>query len=202
MRLKIPLDAMEMVRLQLSAEGIIDPERCAITGLSYGSDIAAYAVAKTTIFKAASVSVPGLDLIGYKLNSVNREKVLATYGCPNPDGLGLEQWKKSSIALNAAKVVTPLLIQSPDSEAMFSLETFKALKHYSVPVEWYVYPGEGHVKSQPLNKYYVYRRNLDWMKFWLKDEVSADPDKQEQYSRWQAMKENFRKWQLSTEKKN
>jgi hypothetical protein len=98
-----------------------------------------------------------------------------------------------SIALNAAKIVTPILIQSSDSEAMFSLETFKALKHYGVPVDWYVYQGEGHVKSQSLNKYYVYRRNLDWMKFWLKDEVTSDPDRQDQYSRWRTMKELFHK---------
>jgi dipeptidyl aminopeptidase/acylaminoacyl peptidase len=202
MRLRRPLDAMQVVRRQLTEEGIIDPERCAITGLSYGSDIVAHAVANTRIFKAASVSISGLDPIGYQLNSVNREKVLETYGYPYPEGAELEQWKKSSIALNAAKVVTPLLIQSPDSEAMFSLETFKALRHYGVPVEWYVYCGEGHVKSQPLNKYYVYRQNLDWMKFWLKDEVTSDPDKQEQYSRWRMMRESFRRRQLAAEKEN
>jgi dipeptidyl aminopeptidase/acylaminoacyl peptidase len=202
MRLKRPLDAMEMIRQQLAAEGVIDPERCAITGLSYGADIAAYAVAHTKIFKAASLSVSGLDPIMYKLSSVNREKVWATYGYPSPEGAGLEQWKKLSLALNAAKIVTPVLIQSPDSEAMASLETFKALKQYGVPVDWYIYTGEGHVKNQPLNKYYVYRRNLDWMKFWLKDEITSDPDKHAQYLRWRAMKETFRARQLPTEKDN
>jgi dipeptidyl aminopeptidase/acylaminoacyl peptidase len=192
MRRRRPLDAMQTVRRQLTEEGIIDPERCAVTGLSYGSDIAAYAVATTKIFKAASVSISASDPIVHRLNSVNREKILAKYGYPYPEGAGLEQWKKMSIALNGPNLVTPLLIQSSDSEAMFSLETFKTLKHYSIPVEWYIYLGEGHVKSQPLNKYYVYRRNLDWMRFWLKDEVTSDPDKQEEYSRWKAMREAFR----------
>jgi dipeptidyl aminopeptidase/acylaminoacyl peptidase len=193
MRLRRPLDAMMTVRRQLATEGIIDPERCAITGLSYGSDITAYSVVNTDIFKAASLSSSGLDPIAHNLNSVNREKTLAKSGHPYPDSVGLEQWKKLSIALNAAKIVTPILIQSSDSEAMFSLETFKALKHYGVPVDWYVYRDEGHVKSQSLNKYYVYRRNLDWMKFWLKDEVTSDPDRQDQYSRWRTMKELFHK---------
>jgi dipeptidyl aminopeptidase/acylaminoacyl peptidase len=200
MRRKRPLDAMKVVRQRLSAEGIIDPEKCGVTGISYGSDITAYAVATTKIFKAASVSVSTSDPIAHMLNSVRREKALAAIGYPYPEGAGLEQWKISSIALNAANVVTPLLMQSPDSEAMFSLETFKALKHYGVPVDWYIYRGEGHVKSQPLNKYYVYRRNLDWMKFWLKGEVTSDPDRQEQYSRWQAMKEAFRAKQSSAKK--
>jgi dipeptidyl aminopeptidase/acylaminoacyl peptidase len=202
MRMKRPLDAMEMVRRQLAAEEVIDPERCAITGLSYGSDIVAYAISNTKIFKAASVSISGLDPIVHRLVSVNYEKTLAAYGYPYPAGAGLEQWKKPSVALNAANIVTPLLIQSADSEAMFSLETFKALKHYSVPVDWYVYHDEGHVKSQPLNKYYVYCRNLEWMKFWLKDEVTSDPNKQDQYSRWRAMKDAFRAKQMSAEKDN
>jgi dipeptidyl aminopeptidase/acylaminoacyl peptidase len=201
-REKRPLDAMETVRKQLAAEGIIDPKRCAVTGLSYGSDITTYAVATTKIFKAASLSASTSDPIMHRLNSVRREIDLAKIGFPYPEGAGLEQWKKSSIALNAANIVTPLLIQSSDSEAMFSLETYKALKRYGVPIDWYVYRGEGHVKSQPLNKYYVYIRNLDWMKFWLKDEVTSDPARQEQYSRWQVMKEAFRAKQHSVNQNN
>lgn len=200
MRFKRPLDAMEVVRQQLTAEGIIDPERCAITGLSYGADIVAFAVANTKVFKAASMAISGLDPIVHTLTSVNGEKTLATYGYPSPEGAGIEQWKKMSVALNAAQIITPILIQTSDSEAIASLETFKALRRYGVPVDWYVYLGEGHVKKQPLNKYYVYRRNLDWMKFWLKDEVTSDPDKRDQYSRWRAMKESFREKRLSAEK--
>jgi dipeptidyl aminopeptidase/acylaminoacyl peptidase len=132
---------------------------------------------------------------------VSRVKLLEEYGYPFPRGIGLEKWKQSSIALNAANIVTPLLIQSSDSEAMFSVEAYKALKYYGAPVDWYVYPEEGHLKHQPLNKYYVYRRNLDWMRFWLKDEVTDGPDRRDQYSKWQAMKEAFRARQLSTEKK-
>jgi dipeptidyl aminopeptidase/acylaminoacyl peptidase len=200
MRLKRPLDAMEVMQQQLVAEGIIHPEKCAITGLSYGSEIASYAISRTKIYKAASVASSGLDPTVYMLISVNRERNLATQGYPYPEGSELEEWKKLSIASNGANIVTPLLIQSSDSETLFSLETFKALRHYGVPVDWYVYTGEGHVKSQPLNKYYVYRRNLDWMKFWLKDEVTSDPDRQDQYSKWRAMKEAFQVRQLSAEK--
>ncbi|HKX26964.1 MAG TPA: prolyl oligopeptidase family serine peptidase, partial [Blastocatellia bacterium] len=200
MMYKRPLDAMETVRQQLAAEGIIDPERCAITGLSYGSDIAVYALSKSKFFKAASISISGLDPIGYTLNSIAVEKILESSGLSSPEGSGIEPWKKVSLALNAAHVATPLMIQSSDSEALSSVQTFKALKRHGVPVDWYVYRGEGHLKSQPLNKYHVYRRNLDWMKFWLKDEVSADPDRQEQYMRWRAMKESFRTRTLSVGK--
>jgi len=193
MRERKPLEAMLMLRKQLAEDGIIDPERCGITGLSYGSDITVYALATTNVFKAAATSGSGLDPIAHTLNSVNREKVLGNYGLPYPDDAGREQWKKMSLALNAARVTTPLLIQSPDLEAMFSLETFKALKHHGIPVEWYIYLNEGHQKFQPRSKYLVYQRNLDWMKFWLKDEEDPDQSKADQYARWRQMREAQRK---------
>jgi dipeptidyl aminopeptidase/acylaminoacyl peptidase len=193
MRARRPLEAMMMLREQLAKEGVVDPERCGITGLSYGSDITAFALATTHVFKAAATSSSGLDSIGHTLNSVNREKALRDYGMPYPDDAGRDQWRKMSLALNAERVTTPLLIQSSDSEAMFSLETFKALKHYGVPVEWYVYLNEGHQKFQPQSKYRVYQRNLDWFNFWLQGKEDPDPGKAEQYARWREMRSTGRK---------
>ena len=187
LRVKKPLEAMQIVRQQLAEEGVIDPERCGITGLSYGSDIVTYAVATTNIFKAAALPISALDPVLYTLSSVNWQKQLEKFGNPYPDDNGRLTWKKSSLALNAASVATPLLIQSSESEAMLSLETFKALKHYGVPVEWYVYLNEGHVKYQPRSKYLAYQRNLDWMNFWLQDKEDSDPAKRDQYKRWREM---------------
>jgi hypothetical protein len=90
---------------------------------------------------------------------------------------------------------SPGFFRSPDQEALVSLEAFKAVKRYGVPVEWYVYPGEGHVKFQPRNKYFVYQRNLDWMNFWLQGKEDPDPAKREQYGRWRAMREALKRRQ-------
>jgi dipeptidyl aminopeptidase/acylaminoacyl peptidase len=191
MRMKRPLDAMETVRRQLVAEGIVDPERCGITGLSYGSDIATHAIVSTRTFKAAGVSMLGPDPIAYVLNSVNREKELEALGLPLPDEKGLETWRKRSSALNAAAITTPVLIQSSDAEALFSIESYKALRRHGVPVDFHVYPGEGHLKFQPVNKLYVYRRNLDWMRFWLQGQEDPEPVKADEYARWRAMRDAF-----------
>lgn len=186
-----PLAAMHAIRKRLAAEGIVDSTRVGITGLSYGSDIAVHAVATTRTFQAAAVSISGHDPLAHILNSVEREKVLGEYGLPYPDEAGRPAWKKLSVAQNADHITTPLLIQSPESEAMFSLETFKALRHYGVPAEWYVYLNEGHVKFQPRSKYLVYHRNLDWMRFWLQGNEDPDPAKAEQYARWRGMRERW-----------
>ena len=192
MRQKRPIEAMQILIRQLADEGLVDPSKCGVTGLSYGGDIASYASWTTRTFAAASVAGVWLDPITHTLNSVAREKVLAESGLSYPDTEGLRRWINSSLAMNAATMTTPILIQSPDQEALVSLEAFKALKHYGVPVDWYVYPGEGHMKFQPLNKYYVYRRNLDWMNFWLQDKEDPGSAKKEQYARWRAMREEFR----------
>ena len=197
LRERKPLEAMRVLRQQLADEGIVDSTQCGLTGLSYGSDIASYAVATTQIFKAAAVSNSGLDPTSHVLNSVQREKVLAEYGYPYPDEAGRASWREGSIALNADRVTTPLLIQSPESEAMFSIETFKALKHYGVPVEWYVYLNEGHQKFQPRSKNLVYQRNLDWMRFWLQGAEDDDPAKAEQFARWRDMRRRWEKQRAS-----
>jgi len=192
LRERKPLEAMRVLRQELADEGIVDSTQCGVTGLSYGSDITSYAVATTRIFKAAAVSASDFDPTSHLLNSVQRETVLAKYGYPYPDEAGRASWREGSIALNADRVTTPLLIQSPESEAMFSLETFKALRHYGVPVEWYVYLNEGHQKFQPRSKYLVYQRNLDWMRFWLQGAEDDDPAKAEQFARWRDMR---RRWE-------
>jgi dipeptidyl aminopeptidase/acylaminoacyl peptidase len=190
MRVRKPLEAMMMLRDQLANEGIVDPQRCGITGLSYGGDIAAHAVATMNVFKAASLPVSWQDPITHTLGSVTFTKELEKRGFTYPyDDGALEEWRNQSVALNAARVTTPLLIQAPESEAMVSIETFKALKRHKVPVEWYVYLGEGHVKVQPRSKYLAYQRNLDWFRFWLKEEEDSDPAKAEQYARWRKLRQ-------------
>jgi len=63
--------------------------------------------------------------------------------------------------------------------------------HYRVPVEWYIYLDEGHVKFQPRGKLVVYQRNLDWMRFWLQGEEDPDTAKAEQYAWWRGMRERW-----------
>jgi dipeptidyl aminopeptidase/acylaminoacyl peptidase len=61
MREKRPMEAMATLRQQLADEGVIDPDKCGITGLSYGGDITAYAVWNTKMFAAATVAGVWLD---------------------------------------------------------------------------------------------------------------------------------------------
>ena len=57
------------------------------------------------------------------------------------------------------------------------------------PVEMYAYPNETHIKWEPRHKLAVYQRNLDWFRFWLKNEEGSDPARAPEYARWRAMRD-------------
>ncbi len=42
-----------------------------------------------------------------------------------------------------------------------------ALKELGKPVELYIFPNEYHNKTQPMHRWNVYRRNVQWFQFWL-----------------------------------
>jgi hypothetical protein len=52
------------------------------------------------------------------------------------------------------------------------------------PVELFIYTEDLHVKNKPVRRYEFYRRNVDWLSFWLRDEEDPDPAKDEQHKRW------------------
>jgi dipeptidyl aminopeptidase/acylaminoacyl peptidase len=97
-------------------------------------------------------------------------------------------WRETSLALNAARIDTPLLLQLADNEFRLALEAFGALREQGKPVEMYVFPDEYHVKWQPEHRRAVYERNLDWFSFWLQQQEDSDPAKAAQYARWRALR--------------
>jgi hypothetical protein len=63
------------------------------------------------------------------------------------------------------------------------------LRDAGKPIELYIYPNELHVRNQPRHRLEIYDRNLDWFRYWLKDEQDTDPRKAEQYRRWNQLRD-------------
>ncbi len=191
-RLARPLTVMESAIKKLSDEGIIDRDRVGLTGLSYGAEIAMWAYWKSHAFRAFSVAGPGFDTMSHLTAGVVYSNYLERYaGVPVP---GDPAWKELSLGLNARPDLPPLLMQSAEREAFYNVEDWSRLRKAEVSVEWFTYPDEGHVKTGPAHKWWVYQRNLDWFRFWLKDEEDPDRSKAEQYVRWRAMRDKLA-WQ-------
>jgi hypothetical protein len=189
-RLERPLQGMEAIVRQLADEGLIDPQRVGLWGLSYGAEIAVYAAWKSPLFKAVGVATTSWDPSHVVFGGPNWKKFFVeSLGFPALDAAGLETWRNYSLGLNVRPNLPPLLIQSGDREQNVIVPTFTRLRDAGMPVEWFEYPNEGHVKKGPANKWWVFQRNLDWFRFWLQGYEDLGPAKAEQYARWRQMRD-------------
>jgi dipeptidyl aminopeptidase/acylaminoacyl peptidase len=188
------LRAIERAIEILDRRGLIDPARMGITGLSTGATITEQALIHSNRFAAASAAYANTSPLNYySFPSSGARKVL--FGGQHPFfGKGLEMWRENSSGLVAVnpdgrKVPhVPYLLQVADREYYDSLQNYVDLRDAGAPVELYVFPNEYHVKWQPAHKLAVYRRNLDWFRFWLQDYEAEFPSLQPQYARWRELR--------------
>lgn len=185
-----PLEAYRVVIESMAGAGEIDRSRVGIIGLSFGSELVSHAVTHSTLFAAAASAGGG------SIDPTQVAHVLPGAGLyytspglawwEEPESLA--RWQRLSPALNARAVQTPLLFQAADREAALSFFFIGQLMRFKKPFEAWIYDRELHQKIWPANKLLVNERNLDWFRFWLKNEEDPDPVKVEQYRRWRELR--------------
>lgn len=184
-----PVASIEMAVEELAREGVVDPERVGITGFSHGSEIVGYAVTHTTMFRAV-VGAGGYDPYFYDLAGNAWHRHFHDWGLGGwPSGEAIEKWKEIAVSLRADRVECPILENVPDAEYLTYLSRLTALGELGKPIEMHVYPDERHVKNQPKNRYEVYNRNVEWFRFWLKDEEDFGPERAGEVRRWKRLRE-------------
>jgi dipeptidyl aminopeptidase/acylaminoacyl peptidase len=170
------------------ALGDIDPQRIGITGLSDGAATVQYALVNSGLFRAAAISSccdePSSSMFAAGPGYAD---LLLQAGFPPPGEDGSAFWQHYSLAANAKRIRTPILLQLTDDEFRFALETFGTLKYHRVPVEMYVFPGEYHQKWRPSHRLATYERAIDWFDFWLNGRTQGTRDKEEQFARWREL---------------
>ncbi len=172
------------------ATGVIDPGAVGITGLSDGSVTVQFALLHSRRFRAAAIATccddpaTAMSVAGLSY----RDGVLAWgYAPPGPGDAAF--WRPYSLARNADRMRTPLLIQVPDAEYRLALEAYSALQLHGAPVEMYVFPDEHHVKSHTAHRLAIYNRYVAWFDFWLRGKESNDPLDQAEMERWRVLRE-------------
>lgn len=169
--------------------GVVDPQRIGISGLSDGSASTAFAINHSDRFRAASISGGAWEPILFLMSSRTQRAYYSRLGLGAPGSADDLNWDALSIARNAERITTPLLIQTADSELGMVLEPLVMLQSHGKPVEAYVFPDEYHVPWQPAHRLAMYRRNLEWFRFWLQDYEDRQPLQANQYSRWRTMRD-------------
>src|SRR5579862_2636079 len=178
----------------LDKMGIADPKRAGIMGWSYGSELTNLTITHSHTFAAASAGSGGSNNPGeyWLFGGPFQHYIEGTMG-GSPYGNYDKRFDDLAPVHLAEGVTTPLLIESNPSEMLGSLEFYTKLKRLGKPVQMVIYPDEGHIYSQPVHRIASMQRNLDWFRFWLQGYEDPAADKHEQYSQWQALKEESKK---------
>jgi hypothetical protein len=170
------------------AGGWADPARIGITGLSDGAATVQFALVNSSLFRAAALSSccdePSTSMFAAGRDYAN---LLIASGFPEPGVPDPGFWGRYSLAANAPRLRTPILLQLTEDEFRFGLETFVTLDRHRVPIEMYVFADGYHLKWRPAHRLAVYERAIDWFDFWLNGKTDEVPLKKAQYGRWREL---------------
>lgn len=176
----------------LTTRGLIDPDRIAITGMSDGAETVYAMMNDRYPFAAAIVSGPPRDPIAWSLMAdVHRQSLITRFEMRPPwdqTSSPWNAWWHRSAFFHADAYRTPILFNLPESEALNAMPLLTRLNELGAPAEAYLYLDAQHGKSAPAQLLAIQRRNLAWLRFWLRDDIIADSDDPERVSRWEALR--------------
>ncbi len=154
----------------LIEEGIADRDRLGMMGWSYGGFMTAWSIGQTNRFKAASAGAGVINPASF-YGQTDIPSFLDAYFVAPPWEVPAV-YARSSPMTFAGKMKTPTLIQHGEKDVRVPLaqgdELYRALRKNRVAVEYAVYPGQGHVVTEPRMQADVFRRNVRWFDKWLK----------------------------------
>jgi len=167
----------------------VNPNQVGIYGWSHGGFIAEFLIAHSKKFRAASLGEggdhnPGVFwALGMTIVPQTYENM---FGGP-PWGDTLTNYLGFSPFFHVEKIEAPLMLEFSES-AMLGLEMYVPLKYLEKPAELVFYKGEEHNFVKPKARIASMARKVDWFNYWLLDTKDPDPQKEEQYRRWDEMR--------------
>lgn len=155
----------------LVAEGVADPERLGIGGWSHGGFMAAWAIGRTTRFKAALVGAGISDWGMLVATGEEGTAEAALAGSSGWEGPGPHPHDKLSPISYASRIRTPVLIVhgAEDTNVPVSQSEYlhRALRRFGVEHEYVVYPRENHPIRERGHQLDLLHRTRDWFTRWL-----------------------------------
>jgi dipeptidyl aminopeptidase/acylaminoacyl peptidase len=154
---------------KLIADGVADADRLGMMGWSYGGYMTAWAITQTDRFKAASAGA-GVTNLESMYGTTDISPFLEQYFL-GPPWKHRELYARNSAITYAGRIKTPTLIQHGEADERVPLsqghELYRALKRNSVPVEFVIYPRQGHNPMDLNMQADVLQRNVDWFGRWI-----------------------------------
>jgi dipeptidyl aminopeptidase/acylaminoacyl peptidase len=156
----------------LIKQGIADPDRLGVMGWSYGGYLTGAVITQTDRFRAASIGAPAVDWITYYGQFDGSKEVLWTYFGGTPWEVP-QNYIRHSTRTGLRNIRTPALLQVGERDINHNAEIYQALTDLNVPVEYVVYPREGHAITEPAHQKDLMERNLRWFTRWLSSPVNS-----------------------------
>jgi dipeptidyl aminopeptidase/acylaminoacyl peptidase len=175
------LDAVER-------RGFLDSSRIGIGGVSQGAAEPILMLQISDRLRAVSLGSPGNSQLGSYL--VPAQLRNGTRNIPGyPPDRDDDYWRPVDLSYHTETIEAPILFNLADSELTFNLRLFRQMDYNQKPYDVYVFPSETHFKWQPAHRLAIYRRNLDWFRFWLQNFSDPGAEKGRQYDRWRQLRE-------------
>lgn len=150
----------------LIREGFVDASRMGVYGWSYGGYLTGAIISRTNRFKAASIGAPATDWTTYYGQFDGAKEVLWTYFGGTPWDVP-ENYERHSYRSRLKDIRTPALLQVGALDINHNAEIYQALTDTATPVEYVVYPREGHSIVERAHQRDLMERNLRWFKRWV-----------------------------------
>ena len=146
-------------------KGLVDGDKMAMVGASYGGYMTSWTISQTTRFKAAVAGAAITDVPSF----------IRTTDVPDrfEDYLGKDprRWDRSSPMHYASNMVTPTLIWHGDGDIRVPLmqgrALYTALLANGTPTEFVIYHGEAHGVSKPKHARDLMERKIRWLDRWV-----------------------------------
>lgn len=180
------LDCVVSGTKKIIEKGLVNPDKIALMGHSFGGYETAFIANHTNVFTTAVASGAITDLSKFYLTmGWNTHK-------PEMTRFGKEQWRlegktpfsdredfeRNSPLTSIEKLKTPLLMWSGKQDTQVnpdqSLEYYLALRRLGIKSILLLYPDEGHVLAKMNNQQDLANRLLDWFGYYLKDENPSE----------------------------
>jgi dipeptidyl aminopeptidase/acylaminoacyl peptidase len=153
--------------------GIVDSNRIAVSGWSYGGFMTQWLIGHDASWRAAVAGAGPADaFLDYATSDYN---TIARYyfgGSPWDSPVLMDAYRTQSPIEFAANVKTPTLLLSDTGDfrvpIVHSYEFYHALKDRGVTVSFVAYPVDGHFPADPARAEDVYRRWVAWVDRYLK----------------------------------
>lgn len=165
---------------KLIATGIVDEQRIAVSGWSYGGYLTAWLTAHyPDVWRAAVAgAAPTSWFDSYDLCDQNRMYGYAFGGSPWTNDNALNYWRQSVMPY-FARIRTPTLILANTGDIRVPVTNayhhYRALKDNQVPVKFIAYPLRGHTVGDPVNQRDLNRRWVQWIRERFEMPLQVEP---------------------------